>query len=344
MVVKKLPEIGDEVFGKKILVRGDIDVPIDGEIIKDATRLEDIWSTMELLLSKKCQIVLAGHLGRPNGQEIPELSTRPIAEWIGKRLQTDVAVNEEKLGSFKAFRVADNFTILENLRFDGREEKNDESFAKELATLAEVYVNESFAVSERKHASVVGVPRFLPHLVGCRFKKEVEVFSEVLENPRRPLVVVIGGAKLETKIPLISKMAETADAVIVGGKLLAEIAVGNPILGLEKVKLLKLTPDGKDVTLESITKNEPLLLSAETIVWNGPLGLVEDYTYQVGTRRLAEFIGGVGAKKVVGGGDTVAFLKKLGIEGQYSWVSSGGGSMLEFLATGTLPGIEALLI
>lgn len=108
MVVKKLPEIGDEVFGKKILVRGDIDVPIDGEIIKDATRLEDIWSTMELLLSKKCQIVLAGHLGRPNGQEIPELSTRPIAEWIGKRLQTDVAVNEEKLGSFKAFRVADS--------------------------------------------------------------------------------------------------------------------------------------------------------------------------------------------------------------------------------------------
>ncbi len=155
--------------------------------------------------------------------------------------------------------------------------------------------------------------------------------------------MVIGGSKRETKVSLISKMAQLADTVIVGGKLLAEIAVGSPILGMEKVKLLRLTPDGKDVTLESLSKVETLLSGAKTIVWNGPMGLVENYTYQVGTRRLAEFIGKTTARKIVGGGDTVGFLKKLGIESQYGWISSGGGSMLNFLATGSLPGIDALL-
>lgn len=341
--MKRLPEINDNLAGKKIFVRGDIDIPIEGEIIKDDTRLIDIWPTIELLLSKNCEVILAGHLGRPGGKIAPELSSRPVAEWISKRLRASDSVTEEKVGEFSSFRVMKGLVVLENLRFDPREEDNDEGFGKTLADLAEIYVNEAFAVSEREHASIVGIPKSLPHFAGLRFQKEVEVFLSVLENPARPFVVVIGGAKLETKIPLISKMAQIADAVIVGGKLLAEIAVGNPILGMDKVKLLRLTPDGKDVTLESIAKIEGILSDSKTTVWNGPLGLVENFTYQVGTRRLAEFIAKTTARKVVGGGDTVGFLKKLGIESQYSWVSSGGGSMLEFLTTGSLPGIEALL-
>lgn len=341
--MKRLPEINDDLAGKKVFVRGDIDVPIEGGVIKDDTRLIDIWPTIEWLLSKNCEVVLAGHLGRPGGKATPELSTRPVAEWLSKKIQAGDSVIEEKVGEFNGFNITKNLAVLENLRFDPREEENNEDFGKALADLAEIYVNEAFAVSERKHASIVGTPKYLSHFAGLRFQKEVEVLSSVLENPARPLVVVIGGAKLETKIPLISKMAQIADAVIVGGKLLAEIAVGNPILGMDKVKLLRLTPDGKDVTLESIAKIEGLLSDSKTTVWNGPMGLVENFTYQVGTRRLAEFIGGTMAKKIVGGGDTVGFLKKLGVESQYSWVSSGGGSMLNFLATGSLPGIEALL-
>lgn len=340
-----LPKITDaDLGGKRVFVRGDIDVPVEVGVIKDDTRLNDIWPTVEFLLSKECQVVLAGHLGRPEGKVNPELSSRPVAKWFLTRVgSSESEITETKIGNFAAYRVIEKLSVLENLRFDPREELNDQAFAGELASLVDIYVNEAFAVSEREHTSVVGVPKLLPHFMGLRFQKEVEILAGLLENPTRPLIVVIGGAKLETKIPLITKMAQLADGVIVGGKLLAEITVGNPILGMEKVKLLKLTGDGKDVTLESIAKNEPLLATAKTIIWNGPLGLVENYTYQVGTRRLAEFIGGTTAKKIVGGGDTIAFLKKLGITGRYFWISSGGGSMLNFLATGSLPGIDALL-
>ena len=323
--VMNLPALNESiVIGKKVFVRGDIDVPLEQGVIKDDTRLVDIWPTLEFLLSKNALVTLAGHIGRPGGKVVPELSTRPVIDWVRAR-------GGEKV------------KVLENLRFDPREEANDGGFAKELAGLADIYVNEAFAVAEREHASLVGVPRYLPHFAGFRLVKEMETLGGLLDHPSLPMVVIIGGAKLETKMPLIAKMANLAEAVVVGGKLLSEIKVGSPIMGMEKVKNLRLTPDGKDVTLDSVDRMATLISSAGTIVWNGPLGMIEDYVYQVGTRRIAELIAVSKAYKVVGGGDTVGFLKKLSLVDRFDFVSTGGGSMLKFLAGEKLPGVEALL-
>src|SRR3990167_5901522 len=336
----ELPRIDQakDISGKRVFVRGDIDAPLQFPIsnsqfskITDDTRLKDIWPTIEYLLKQNCQVVLAGHLGRPGGKVVPELSGRPVAEWFSQKMSNEqssmgnqLAISDEKIGSFGGFRVSEDLAVLENLRFDSREEKNDEGFAREVA-------------------SMVGVAKLLPHYGGFRLAKEVEVLSGILENPRRPLVVVIGGAKLETKLPVISKMAEVADFVIVGGKLLSEIIVGSPIMAMEKVKLLRQTENGKDCTLESIDRCQTLLQTAGTIVWNGPVGRIEDINYQVGTKRLAELIVGSKSYKVIGGGDTVGFGDKLGLTDKFDWVSSGGGSMLRFLAGEELPGITALL-
>ena len=282
----KLPIIDETVKNKKVLVRGDIDIP-DGDFF----RLKVIKPTLDFLLNNNCQIILCGHRGRPNGKVVPELSTKIIAGWFGNQFQ-----------------------VLENLRFDPREEANDPDFARQLADLAEVYVNEAFADSERAHASIVGIPKLLPHYAGFRLAKEVEVLSKVLENPVRPLLVIIGGAKIETKQPLIDKMKSFADAVVVGGKLATE---------------------EKDFMIESLP-------SAKTIVWNGVFGEVETGNV-AGTQKLVDLIlAQTQAFKIVGGGDTVAFLDKLRLTDKFDWVCSGGGSMLKFLAGETLPGIEVL--
>lgn len=301
----KLPVVDASVAGKKVLVRGDIDVPLKMESgewrIENDFRLQAIKPTIEFLLQNNCQVILCGHMGRPEGKVVPELSSKPIQDYFPK------------------------IKVLENLRFDPREEANEESLAKELADMAEVYVNEAFAACERAHASIVGVPRFLPHYAGFQLAKEVEMLSRVLENPARPLVAIVGGIKMETKMPLVTKMKIFADTVISNEN-------------------LELIPDTKDVTPESVDKFAEIMAKAGTIVWNGPFGKIEEAAYQTGTKRLAQLIAGnQTAYKVVGGGDTVAFINKLGLTAKFDWVSTGGGSMLKFLAGEELPGIKALL-
>lgn len=362
-----LPTIGDaDLKGKRVFVRGDIDVPLVSKVegarlpagqgsqkleIADDTRLKDIWPTIEYLLNQDCSVALGGHLGRPGGKVDPALSSEPIAQWfLNKTIKANEAIKTRTLGVFSAFAVTDKLTVLENLRFDPREEANPSAssgqaeFAKELAAMADVYVNEAFASCGGEHASIVGVPKLLPHYAGLRLAKEVEVLSSVRGNPKRPLLAIIGGAKLDTKIPVISSLAKVADNIIVGGKLLTEIMSGSPITGMSNVRLLQLSSDTKDTVLDSIDAIQSLITNASTIVWNGPLGAVEEVPYQVGTRHLAELIAAnTTAYKVVGGGDTIGFLDKLGLTDKFDWVSSGGGSMLKMLAGESLPGIEALL-
>ncbi len=320
----KLPIVDQgDLKNKRVFVRGDIDVPLAPF---DDTRLKDIWPTVEYLLKQDCTILLGGHLGRPGGKEDLSLSSKPVAQWMATRLrQGSGEVNGVCLkGKICGFVVTEKLIVLENLRFDSREEVNDPDYSKELASLAEVYVNESFGESHREVASIVGVPKLLPHYAGFRLVKEVEVLSGVLRAPKRPLVVVIGGAKIETKQPVIEKMRGFADSVFVGGKL----------LGREQ----------NDMPEEEILGWQEKIAAAQTIIWNGPVGKVEEITYQVGTRKLAELITNNSmAYKIVGGGDTVAFLDKLGLTGKFDWVSSGGGSMLKLLAGEKLPGIEVLL-
>lgn len=333
-----------DIKGKKVFLRADIDVPLtirdNGVIqISDATRLEALQPTLYHLTQNNCQVILAGHIGRPGGKELSQLSSKPVAQWFTEGLK-DPSLKEVMLGNIKGYVINDKLTVLENLRFFPGEEGNDENFAKELASLADVYVNESFATCERAHASIVGIPKFLPHYAGMRLIKEIEVFTTVMEIPRRPFVAVIGGAKLETKIPVINKMAEYADRVIVGGELLKEVTDRAP-----KVLYLDLANGRRDTTLESIDQTQVILSYASTIIWNGPVGYIEDHTFQIGTRRLAELIASnTKAFKIVGGGDTIGFIAKLGLSDKFEWVSIGGGSMLKFLAGEKLPGVEALLV
>jgi phosphoglycerate kinase len=349
----KLPVVDETVRNKKVLLRGDIDVPIKpvtqlpGNPIKieDDTRLKAIWPTIDFLLKNNCQVTLCGHVGRPAPADATArqtFSAKLAAEWlINKINKTSNPIKSIRIRGFDAFAIASDFCVLENLRFDAREEDNDEGFARELAGLAEVYVNEAFAACERAHASIVGVPQYLPHYAGIRLAEEVKVLTNILENPKRPLVTVIGGAKIETKLPLIEKMAGRADVVVVGGELANQIIDNR--YGT-KVRKLELREDGKDVALDSLCSVYDSLAAAGTIVWNGPLGMIEEKEYQEGTRRLAEMIlDNRNADKIVGGGDTIAFINKLGLTDKFNWVSTGGGSMLKFLSGEKLPGIEALI-
>lgn len=302
----KLPIVDETITNKRVLVRGDIDIP-DGDFF----RLEAIKPTIDFLLTNKCQVILMGHLGRPEGKLDDKLSTKTIAEWFAKKELTSSWID----GRFHGYEINGNFTVLENLRFFLEEEQNDEKFSAELASLAEIYVNEAFANCERAHASMVGVPKLLPHFAGFRLAKEVEVLEKVLENPVRPLLVIIGGAKIETKQPLIDKMKNYADFVVVGGKL--------------------ATPE-KDFIIESLPE-------AKTIVWNGPMGEIETGNI-AGTQKLIDLILlQKDAYKIVGGGDTIGFLNKMGLTDKFNWVCSGGGSMLKFLSGEKLPGIQALI-
>ncbi len=281
-----------DVKGKRVLVRGDIDVP-DGDFF----RLEAIKPTISYLLENNCRVVLCGHRGRPRGFD-PKLTTKPVQDFFP------------------------NVKVLENLRFDPREEANDENFAKELAKDQDIFVNESFAESYREVSSISGVAKLLPRYAGFRLAKEVEVLSKVITDPERPMVVFVGGIKWDTKEEFVQKMKTIADTVVTS----------------------KDMPPGLDVKIEEIDKYKAAIETAKTIIWNGPFGKVEDFTYQVGTRRLAELItNNQTTYKVVGGGDTVAFVKKLGLLDKFNWVCSGGGSMLKFFSGEKLPGIEALL-
>ncbi len=329
-----------DIKNKTIFVRGDIDVPLkDGKIIDD-TRLQDIFPTIEYLLKEGCQIILAGHLGRPGGKEDLNLSSKVVAEWFKNKLNEIGNISGVCLkGNICGFLVSDKLTVLENLRFDPREETNDEDFAKELASLAQVYVNEAFATSHDLNASIVQIPKLLPHFAGFRLVKEMEVLGGIAENPKRPLIVVVGGAKLDTKLPVLKKLAELADRLVVGGKLIEETVEKIP-----EVLYLELTPDGKDSTEESVGQCEIILAYAQTIVWNGPLGQFEDYSHQVGTRWIAELIARSRALKVVGGGDTLEFLRRNELINNFDFVSSGGGALLHVIAGEKLPGVEALLL
>jgi phosphoglycerate kinase len=226
---------------------------------------------------------------------------------------------------------------LENLRFFPGEEENSPEFTEKLSLLADFYINEAFSVSHRKHASIVGLPTKLSSAAGFHFKKEVENLSKSIDNPPRPVVFIIGGAKPETKLPLVYKLAEKADWVLVGGTLAGEEkgVKGN-------IVFTDLKESGLDITSESAKMFSGIISRAKTIVWNGPMGKYEEEESTEGTREVALAISAANAFKIVGGGDTIASLTKFKLIDKMDYVSTAGGAMLEYLANGSLPGIEAL--
>lgn len=346
LMMYDLKKIQDaEVANKTVLLRADLDVPLTGGEISDDFRLIASIETINYLLNQTKTIVIIGHLGRPE-KEDKSLSLKVMARWYANKLKGNLKEVQDK--GFSGWEIFPGLVLLENLRFYKEEEKNDSNFSQKLASLADVYVNDAFASSHRAHASIVGITQYLPSFAGLRFEKEVEELSKILNDPKRPLVVIIGGAKIETKLPLVEKMHAFADFVLVGG----EIAENDKVLlkvqhekitGRKSALLVAdLIEDYKDITVKSAENFLQITQNAKTVAWNGPMGQVEKKEYQTGTEILAGGLSKLSSHTVVGGGDTLSFLKEKNLLDKFSFASTGGGAMLEFLAGVNLPGLVAL--
>lgn len=365
------------VEGVKVLVRADFNVPIkDGEVVDDF-RIRAALPTIKFLKEKGAKVILLSHLESNEGKN---LKLKPVADCLKKLgVMTSGAERYAHISDYIQNGLKNGeCVLLENVRLFAGEKTNDPKFAKELASLADVYVNEAFSVSHRSHASIVGIPKFLPSYAGLQFEKEVLHLSKAF-TPGHPFVFVLGGAKFDTKLPLIARFSTIADIIFLGGALgndalLAKgISVGASKISKGKVDISAMVSQpniivpidatiqdhsfkeigaigAQDAILDAGPKTLALIdekiKTAKFILWNGPLGPYED-GYVEGTESVAKMIADrtqadSSVVSMVGGGDTLAAIANLGIEDKFTFVSSGGGAMLDFLAKGTLPGIEAL--
>ncbi len=322
-----------DVTGKIVIVRVDLDLAEKGDGF-ETFRLDRGLPTLQDILTRGGELRLIAHRGRPEGKPDPALSLEPLIPLLSEKLSTevkfggDLAENPDPEGKV---------VLFENLRFHPGEEADSPDFTDQLTKLGDIYVNEAFATCHESHASIVGLPKFRPHFAGLNLTAEVANLNKVLQDPARPLVVLVGGAKIETKEPIISYMSSFADCVLVGGKLMSE-----GVTPSDKVVLPQDNVDGKDIGRETVAQFKEILATAKTIVWNGPMGVFEEPAYANGTTELARTVVSSSAFTVVGGGDTVTAIDELGLLDKINFVSTGGGAMLEFLAGKTLPGLAAL--
>ncbi len=381
--------------GKRVIMRADFNVPLDSNLnITDDTRIKAALPTIKYILDNGASLILMSHLGRPKTEEdFKKLRLDPVAKRLEELLnkpvkKMDDCIGEEVKEAAKNLKPGE-IMLLENLRFHKEETKNDENFAKELASLAEVYVNDAFGTSHRAHASVEGITHFLkPAVAGFLLEKEINFLGKILENPERPFVVVLGGAKISTKIGVIKNLLDKVDTMIIGGGMVYTflkskgLNVGKSILEpdkeVEAFEILKkaqnekkefLLPDdtvvadeitenaktkvvnineipedmgGVDIGPKTIKKFKNKLKEARTVFWNGPMGVFEIDKFATGTLEIAKTIANLNATTVIGGGDSVAAIKKFGLEDKITHISTGGGASLEFLEGKKLPGIVAL--
>ncbi len=379
-----------KVQGKRVLVRIDADVPLsDGRVLPEGEfRLKAVLPTIKHLLEREAKVILMGHLDRPGGEIKEDLRLDPIASWFSSQLQKEVIKINEIVGPLAEEKAASlakgEIIMLENLRFDPREEENSQEFAEELAKLADVYVNESFATCHRQHASVVSVPQILEKAAGLRLLKEIKVLKLVIERPIAPLTLIIGGAKARTKIGVIKNLMSKADNILIGGAVASHffkiegkevglslieeeaLSLARDInLSSEKIKLpvdVVIAPNEKrgeealvcetdkvpadqmilDIGPETARIYKEIIAGSAQIVWNGPMGFFERGGFKRGTEEIAKAVAESEAKKIVGGGDSLAAVFQLDLQNKFDHISVGGGAMLEFLAGKDLPGVLAL--
>jgi phosphoglycerate kinase len=314
------------VTGQRVLVRTDFDVPIENGKIMDFSRIDAAFSTFDLLLKNKARLItILCHIGRPEGRVVEALRVEPVVRYLKTK-----------------YSGVDNLFVFENLRFNPGEETNNLDFARNLASQGEFFVNDAFAVSHRRHASVFLLPSLLPSAIGLNFQKEISALDKVRLNPKPPVVFILGGAKLETKLPFIEKFLRFSDKILVGGKLVAEIKKRNIQFPDNRLILAQLSPDGLDISKASAQAFADIIRLAGTVVWNGPLGVFEQVNHQDGTRIIAQAVNDAPGYTVIGGGDTEAAATKFDAEDKIDHISLGGGAMLEYLSSGTLPGLLAL--
>ena len=341
-----------DVEGKTVLVRVDYNVPIKDGQIADDMRIRASLPTLEYLIEKGAgKIIVISHLGRPDGKPALEFSLMPAAKHLAELLpgHTVRFINETVGDNVKAAvgnLPQSGILMLENLRFSPEEEENSADFAAAIieATGAELFVQDGFAVIHRAHASTDAIARKIPAVAGFLVEKEVSSLEEAMKNPQRPLLVIIGGAKVEDKQPLIDKFLPIADEIAIGGKIAADgyrpyddkIYVATEFVTDENGAKLDIA---KECAAEIMVK----VMAAKTVIWNGTLGMVEDPRYAKASQAVARAIGSHDCFSIIGGGDTTGFVDSLKDEGlKFSLVSTGGGASLELLSGKALPGLEVL--
>ena len=341
-----------DVKDKTVLVRVDYNVPLkDGEVVDDL-RIRASLPTLQYLLENGAKrVVLISHLGRPEGKENEEFSLKKVAEVLQNLLKVDVKfLPLPSSGEKIEFGDKEKVVLLENLRFDSGEEENSREFAENIvkATGADIFVQDGFAVVHRAHASTSAITELLPAFAGFLLEKEVNNLSKVLENPEHPVLLIIGGAKVEDKQPLIDKFVNIADHILVGGKIAAD---GYESTNEKIIVAHDFDEDGEkqkmDIGPVSTSEFAKYIEEARTIIWNGCLGKVEDPAFATASSIVADLIGkNTDATSVICGGDTTGFVEgylKDHPDLKYSLISTGGGAALEFLLGKELPGITAIL-
>ncbi len=385
-----------DVAGKRVLVRVDFNVPLDAnQHITDDTRIAAALPTIDYLLAHGAAVILMSHLGRPDGKVVEKMRMAPVAQRLSELLHRPVQTTTESIGPAVATQAqalqAGEVLLLENLRFHKEEEKNDTDFAHQLATLGDLYVNDAFGTAHRAHASTEGVTRYLPGVAGFLVEKEINFLGTALEQPKRPFIAIVGGAKVSDKIAVLERLLEMADGLLIGGGmantfLAAEgYEIGDSLFEESKVKTARALIDKahekkiglhlpSDVVIadrfaaDAEHKNVPsnqvpkgwrildigpatiadfraVLQDAQTIVWNGTLGVAEMAAFAQGTNAMIELLAqrtSEGATTIIGGGDSAAAVEQAGAAHKMTHVSTGGGASLEFMEGRVLPGVAAL--
>ncbi|NER48926.1 MAG: phosphoglycerate kinase [Symploca sp. SIO1A3] len=386
-----------DLAGKKVLVRADLNVPLnDSGAITDDTRIRAALPTIQYLTEKGAKVILCSHLGRPKGKVKEDLRLKPVAGRLSELLGQTVTMCDDCVGEAVAAQVNalanGQVALLENLRFYAGEEKNDPEFTKQLASLADLYVNDAFGTAHRAHASTEGVTHYLkPSVAGYLIEKELEYLQNAIENPQKPLAAIIGGSKVSSKIGVIETLLEKVDKLLIGGGMIFTfykargLSVGKSLVEDDKLELAKtleakakekgvalllptdvvvadnFAPDANDQTVsieaipdgwmgldigpDSVKVFQDALADCKSVIWNGPMGVFEFDKFAVGTEAIANSMAGLtknGATTIIGGGDSVAAVEKVGVAEQMSHISTGGGASLELLEGKELPGIVAL--
>jgi len=383
-----------DVKNKKVFVRADLNIPLDDNgDITDETRIISSLPTIDYLIKNNAKIILASHLGRPKGKFVEKLKMDPVAKTLEKHLgieikKTNKVTSDEVKNKIKDLKSGD-VLLLENLRFDPREKSNDDSFSRELAELADIYVNDAFGTSHRRHASMVGICKHIPSVMGFLLEKELSTLSSLLEKPEHPFIAILGGSKISDKIGVVKSLLNVVDTIIAGGGMcytfLKSIGyeIGNSLLEEDMIEYCKQVLDefenigkkfilpedtivakefnkdsifktvkidkipkgwmGLDIGLKTINKYKEEILRAKTIFWNGPMGVFEWESFEKGTKEIAFAVVESEAQSVVGGGDTIAAIKKYNVADKISYITTGGGASLKFLEGVKLPAVEALL-
>ncbi|MCW6008638.1 phosphoglycerate kinase [Micromonospora sp. CPCC 205371] len=395
MTIKTLDDLlAEGVQGRRVLVRADLNVPLDGSSITDDGRIRAVLPTLVALRDAGAAVIVMSHLGRPKGAPDPKYTLAPVAARLGELLGAPVAFAADTVGESAQAIVgglgAGEVALLENLRFNAGETSKDEAergaFADQLAAFGEAYVDDAFGAVHRKHASVYDVPARLPHFAGGLVLREVQVLARLTGQPERPYVVVLGGSKVSDKLAVIEALLPKVDKLLVGGGMcftflkaqghevgkslleeemvdtcrdLLDRAAGRIVLPVDVVAATAFAADaahdvvpadgipadrlGLDIGPESVGLFAEAVGTAKTVFWNGPMGVFELAPFAAGTRGVAEAIAKIDGFSVVGGGDSAAAVRTLGIdETAFGHISTGGGASLEYLEGKTLPGVAAL--